>query len=309
MTADQQKPPSEPVERARADTAEGSIQLRIPQSEEARAAGVVLHFDWTEAGGDATVTGDVSQGPSGLTVTRAEVSVAGPSGITRDLLRSMPLGDVVAHARAYMRKREQLPPSITASAGEARVTSGRTPMTDDLLREVALAFIRETGPGKGRGATQRMMDHFGRPQGTVQTWIKRARKEGWLAPGPPGRMGAEMGPKLRSWVGRTMREHEPVEREASRIAEAIGLEKAGQYMDALDAYDDEAERVLANRIDVHPLAACLAAQVLFGQSLRAELTERSSRTGATEETSLEEIAQEMQQTLADKGITVNLDEG
>lgn len=81
-------------------------------------------------------------------------------------------------------------------------TSGRTPMTDELLRQVALAFIEETGPGKDKRAIQRMAERFDRPEGTLRTWIARARKEGWLAPGSKGRIGAEPGPKLTASMGR-----------------------------------------------------------------------------------------------------------
>jgi transposase len=44
-----------------------------------------------------------------------------------------------------------------------------------------------------------MAARFDRPEGTLRTWVSRARKEGWLGPGSKGRIGAEPGPLLLAW--------------------------------------------------------------------------------------------------------------
>ncbi len=151
-------------------------------------------FEWFDANTQATVTGEVTRGPLGFIITRMEISSPSPSGVTRELLRDVPIRDVIAVARSKAQERQAL--TTPQSPVSVPTTSGRTEMTDDLLQRVAIAYLEETAPGRERGAIQRMADRFNRPRGTVQTWIKRARKEGWLAPGPPGRMGAEPGPRL-----------------------------------------------------------------------------------------------------------------
>jgi hypothetical protein len=83
----------------------------------------------------------------------------------------------------------------------------RTEMTAELLRSVAIAYIEESEVGTGRGLLNRMSERFGRPEGTVRTWVSRARKDGWLGPGARGRAGAEPGPKLL----------------AARLADQLGL--------------------------------------------------------------------------------------
>lgn len=198
MSSNQPKHPGQPRWRADVDAAMGAVALGQPDAE-ARARGAVLRFEWYASDGEALVMGDLAQGPAGLIMTRAEICLQGSSGITRDLLRRVPIGDVLAAARTYLRRNDPTAGPPVVGPAEIPVTSGRTKMTDDLLRQVAAAYIEETGPDKGRGAIKRMTGRFGRPDGTVQTWIKRARKEGWLAPGPPGRMGAEPGPKLIAW--------------------------------------------------------------------------------------------------------------
>jgi hypothetical protein len=174
------------------DKHSSTVRIR-PRPEESSAESTV-GFEWFDVNTQATVTGEVARGPIGFVITHMAISSPSPSGVTRELLRDVPIRDVIAAARSHAQARQALlaPPSPVS----VPVTSGRTEMTDDLLQRVAIAYLEETAPGRERGAIQRMVDRFDRPRGTVQTWIKRARKEGWLAPGPPGRMGAEWGPRL-----------------------------------------------------------------------------------------------------------------
>lgn len=158
----------------------------------ANAQGVAAQFTYKD--GEVEIKGHVSRGCSGLSITRVTVTAPLPGGVTHNMLRDAPLSAILRQARA-----ESMP---AIQPMQIPRTSGRTPMTDELLRAVALAFIEETGPGKDRRAIQRMAKRFERPEGTVRAWIARARKDGWLAPGSKVRIGAEAGRRLASTESR-----------------------------------------------------------------------------------------------------------
>lgn len=199
----------------RADPETGLMIARMPAkppvsfsqpSAEERAQGIAARFK-LEAG-DTLIMGELARGDAGLVVHRVEVTAPLPGGVTQRTLRDTPLAGILRAARPIVAYQEAVsdalrilghePPPSLFRPEDVRIpqTSGRTPMTDELLKQVALAFIEETGPGKDKRAIQRMSDRFDRPEGTLRTWIGRARKEGWLAPGSKGRIGAEPGPKL-----------------------------------------------------------------------------------------------------------------
>lgn len=298
MTADQPQSSELPSWRVDTDASIGSIALG-PADVEAKQRGAVLRFTWYAADGDALVDGDLSEAPSGLIMTRAVVEMQDASGITRDLLRRLPIGDILAAARKHQRGSDPLVTAAVAPAGRVEIINGRAKMDDDLLRNVALAYVKETGPEKGRGAMKRMAERFGRPEGTVQTWIKRARKEGWLAPGPPGRMGAEAGPKLLSWMGETLRSTQAIREEAGRVAEELGLQTYGQKRDALLAYDDPAEREISQRMGLPPLEAAVASQALYRRALSAELGARVD-AGVEEMAVYDEMARELREKIGER---------
>lgn len=188
--------------------AESELPVRLfwpPPGE--RTLGIVAHFELVT--GQVLIKGFVSRGDSGLVIKHVEVTSQLPGGVTQRTLRETPLAGILKAIRAQVVWQEAAREGTRAFLGEepapglfepqdVRIpeTSGRTPMSDELLRAVALAFIEETGPGKDKRAIQRMAKRFDRPEGTLRTWIARARKEGWLAPGSKGRIGAEPGPKL-----------------------------------------------------------------------------------------------------------------
>lgn len=118
-------------------------------------------------------------------------------------------------------------------------------------------------------------------------------------------MGAEPGPKLIRWSGDVIREAEPAQKEANRIARELGATTRGQVSAAVAAYGGDSERAITKQIGVHPLVACLAAEILFGRTASAELAERSGRRGISEELALEEIGGEIRQLITGKGITVD----
>lgn len=189
MSLDQPEPDSAAEET---DPLSGAVRFSDPSGQAAPT--VALCFAWR--GTETEVSGDISRGEAGLAITRAEVNGSLPAGITHQLLRKVPLGEILTLGRAHLAAREA--PQSSPPAPET-LPPGRILMTPDLLRRVAQAYIEETGPGKDRAVLQRLEARFGRPKGTLRTWIAKAREEGWLGPGVQGRGGAEPGPKLSEW--------------------------------------------------------------------------------------------------------------
>lgn len=133
------------------------------------------------------------------------LTVDAPSGgrITTKMLRELPLTDILAKARstdfiAQASLAEHMEP-IPAPESKG---PGRTPLSEDLLREVALGYLDQTAPGMGRGAVKRLAERMGIDQKTMSRYVFRARQTGWLGPAVHGREGSEPGPKLIAESGR-----------------------------------------------------------------------------------------------------------
>lgn len=269
----------------------GSIQLRRPAED--AASEVVRHFEWRHE--DVQASGDVGRGDAGLMITRIEVSAPLPQGVTRQLLRRVPLAEVLKVARVDLAGQDMQVQADT----QLRVPSGRTAVTDDLLRNVSLAYLEETAPGKDRQATRRLAERFGRPEGTVRTWVARARKEGWLGPGASGRMGAEPGPKLRAATREALREVPRVQKELSRIATALGAKTAHPTINAMHDAADPAERALIERmgftVTEEQLPALIASWVLFDHSVSTELGFRVERM--PQQDALDAIGRELREAV------------
>lgn len=200
-----------------ADTQEAALaalplDLAPPSPDEA-AEGVVTHFVYQDSRQGWTVRGQVSRGPSGLIISKLEIWPGGqkgePSGgVTAGLLRRIPVGEMLSSVRAQAAweaaRREGTRKILGEEPAEGMFAEtdstvrhgGRTPLSDDLLLSVALAYLEETAPGKDRRVLKRLSERFDRPEETIRTWIARARKAGWLGPGSKGRPGAEPGPRL-----------------------------------------------------------------------------------------------------------------
>lgn len=263
---------------------------RMPSDEE-RSAGVVAHF---EVDGQR-IRGTVSRGDIGLVVTSVTVEADLPGGVTHRALRDAPLAEVVRGVREYANmkelKRRGALPLLCDTAAVAGLfspsdadlpnTSGRVTVTDELLRQVSLVFIEETGAGKDKRAIQRTAERFGRSEGTVRSWVSRARKDGWLEPGSKGRIGAEPGPRLLEWAATQLVNPEAVTEEARAIAAKLGAETPGVAKAAVRAFQDIDERELAYQLGLPLLEAAVAAQVLYGQPLSAEFRDRAARGGDT----------------------------
>ena len=118
-----------------------------------------------------------------------------PGAVTSTALREIPTGEIVAAAMAsgHLPEYEYTQPVAPA---EPKRQPGRQPLSEDLLRDVAVRYLAETASGQPRGAVQRLAEHYGKPAQTVSRWVMRARADGWLGPAVPGREGAEPGPRL-----------------------------------------------------------------------------------------------------------------
>ena len=143
-----------------------------------------------------------------------------PSLITSDVLRRIPIGEILSRTQRRLADEswrtegvrvfgapdktgssltveemteEQRRALENSSAIEAR-RRGRPELSDELLIDVAEAYIWEAG--RGSGSLRRMSELFDRPEATVRDWIAQARRRGYLAPTKAGRRGAAPGPKL-----------------------------------------------------------------------------------------------------------------
>ncbi|MCX4973142.1 hypothetical protein [Streptomyces sp. NBC_00620] len=159
----------------------------------------VFSFACTPPAGDWSASGTVRRAPNGLIIDSLEIRPGEPtlSGVTGNLLRRVPVGVILNHVRADAARLSQPEREAAPQAERAPRRGGRAALSDDLLRRVAVAYLGETRPDKPAGALQRLATEFGRPEGTVRTWLARARTDGWLGPSVKGRAGAEPGPLLR----------------------------------------------------------------------------------------------------------------
>lgn len=178
----------------------------LPEALNASAARpVVALFTCTALSVPWTYSGAIIRGRAGIAVSRVETASDLDMGLTLRSVRAFPVGAVLAEARAVLRPKltaeapaqEPVPCSCGCLPHRRKQSSGRyAAMSDEFLREIAMAFIEETGPGRDKAALQRMAVRYDRPHGTVRSWIARARREGWLASGTQGRVGADPGPRL-----------------------------------------------------------------------------------------------------------------
>jgi transposase-like protein len=312
------------IEEAQA-AAQSALPVRIFHRLAAAPENVFAHFEYSPDDASWSVFGDVSRGAHGLVISRLEVRPAETStGVTGGLMRKVPTGELLAAVRAWAAVEAARKEGTRALLGEEPVQGvfeegderapqrgGRAPLTPDLLREVAEAYLEENAPKSPPGAMKRMAKRFDRPEETLRTWVTRARKDGWLGPSTKGRAGAEPGPKLIAWVtrqlGDMMADPEYIRREALHIAAAWDLEDADAIEAALRAYADISERDISHRMGLPPLEMAIAAQKLFRKPLGAELAERMTRLNGDEQAARAEMEQEIRAEMAERGVTVESD--
>jgi hypothetical protein len=139
-------------------------------------------------------------------------------GITGAFLRGIPIGRILAWAHEAMADKEWHDKGLTmlgfsgtkvvpapeladhVRAALERTAAiparrrGRPPLPDELLEDVALAYLEEAK--RGRGLTRRLATRFDRPEETIRDWIHTCRVRGYLSPGATGRRGAQPGIRL-----------------------------------------------------------------------------------------------------------------
>lgn len=158
-----------------------------------------------------------------------------PSLITSDVLRRIPIGEILSRTQRRLaddswrtegirvfggpneteasltveEMTEEQRRALDNSVGITARRRGRPELADELLIDVAEAYIWETG--RGSGALRRMSELFDRPEATVRDWIAQARRRGYLAPTKAGRRGAAPGPNLPTTTTDTETETEEKE--------------------------------------------------------------------------------------------------
>lgn len=185
----------------------GPLTFAHQPSDQQRKAGVVACFVHRPGNGeDWVVQGDVSRSPQGLVISRMEIWPGTPgdepyASVTARILRAVPVGEILSKVTSTAFVMEPLLaessyPLTPQAPADEKPRPGRAPLTDELLREIALEYLEETRPGMPRGAVQRMAAKHERPVPTISRWLKRAREDQWLGPAAQGREGGEAGPRL-----------------------------------------------------------------------------------------------------------------
>lgn len=290
------------------------LPVRLYHPVAGAADNVIAHFSYAPEE-PWSIFGDVARGPHGLVISRMEIlTEEASSGVTAGLLRKIQIGEVLSAIRAKaalesarregtrVLLREEPVPGLFAEGDKEkpRRRGGRAPMTPDLLREVSLAYLRETAPGAPVGGMKRMAEQFGRPEETIRTWVTRARKDGWLGPSAKGRAGAEPGHKLIVWLGEQMNSDGALHKETCSIAIAFGADDPeATAVAATRAYRDQAELEFPSRVAVGPLLLNVVAQVLYGRSIGAELAARAGASEEDRERALDEIGREVRRKIAE----------
>lgn len=127
------------------------------------------------------------------------------TSVSPSLLKAIPLTRLMAQVHGDLLRRasqtvadEQWARHVREVAASAQLApssrTGRPSLSHDLLREVALAYLKEAEVG--RGLTLRLAVKFDRPQATIRDWIRAARREGFLSEAKPGRLDAAPGWRL-----------------------------------------------------------------------------------------------------------------
>ncbi len=203
----------------------------------AKTAGepIVGTFTYRQPHADWSASGELTRGPSGLVISALTLHPEGTSGVTGALMRRIQVGEMLAAIRFKMvadtvnRVVDAGGPTFTPADERPPRRGGRAALTDELLRDVAVAYLVETGPGMPAGALKRMAEQFARPEETMRTWVTRARRDGWLGPSVKGRSGAEPGPRL-------------IGIDPGPIAAAIAEHMIGAGVDEIDVVDPDLDR-------------------------------------------------------------------
>lgn len=183
-----------------AEAAFSGLRLTIEDPTDSELAADTRRFSYSTdewaVSGHARLEGD--------TVRLLSLEVRSPTSegtVTASMVNRVPVGRIVGSLQTLLTLDRARREGVGATGAEPpkpekQRHGGKPRITDEQLRELAEAYLMETAEGKPARPLARIAEHFGRPEETVRTWLARARKEGWLAPGVKGRAGGEPGAKL-----------------------------------------------------------------------------------------------------------------
>jgi hypothetical protein len=183
-----------------AEAAFSGLPLTIEDPSDNEIATGRRRFSYSE--GKWAVHGQAQMEGSAVRLLGIEVRPASPEGVvTAAMVNRIPVGRIVGSLQTLLaldKARRGGAESVKAETPEPKSLrrGGRPRVTDEQLRALAEAYLAETAEGMPARPVARIADQLGRPEETVRTWLARARKEGWLAPGVKGRAGGEPGPRL-----------------------------------------------------------------------------------------------------------------
>jgi hypothetical protein len=183
-----------------AEAAFSGLPLTIEDPSDNEIATGRRRFSYSE--GKWAVHGQAQMEGSAVRLLGIEVRPASPEGVvTAAMVNRIPVGRIVGSLQTLLaldKARRGGAESVKAETPEPKSLrrGGRPRVTDEQLRALAEAYLAETAEGMPARPVARIAEQLGRPEETVRTWLARARKEGWLAPGVKGRAGGEPGPRL-----------------------------------------------------------------------------------------------------------------
>jgi hypothetical protein len=166
-------------------------------------------FGWIVRVGDKLVLERVSIVPHGSYEDDWEddtgEATSATTSLPTSLMRQIPLSRLMAQVRVDLVRRaataparEQWAQHVLAVAGsledEPIRGPGRAALSDDLLFDVAVAYLEEAE--HGRGVWGRMATRLGQPEARVRELIRAARKRGYLSDAEPGKRDAQAGPRM-----------------------------------------------------------------------------------------------------------------
>lgn len=183
-----------------AEAAYSGLPLTIENPSDSEVATDCRRFSYTE--GEWTVHGQARLEGNAVRLLSIEVRPMSSEGVvTAAMVNRIPVGRIVGSLQTLLtldKARRGGAESVKAETPEPKSLrrGGRPRVTDEQLRALAEAYLAETAEGMPGRPVARIAERLGRPEETVRTWLARARKEGWLAPGVKGRAGGEPGSKL-----------------------------------------------------------------------------------------------------------------
>ena len=130
-------------------------------------------------------------------------------GVTAKTLRKIPVGRILDAIKVLVETRLLQEQGTRLLLGEepaevrydpfpvgalAPRRGGRPPLSDELLREVALAYLEAAKEGNAINET--LARKFNRPNETIRTWVRKSRRAGWLGEARQGASTMTLGPRL-----------------------------------------------------------------------------------------------------------------